>query len=152
MRWTDEEDAAIRAPDRPRDAELAARLGRTVTAIQKRRHAGGGAPPRSVSARLAQGIRVDPDTGCHVWTGPVNGKGYGVLWFEGKLWLTHRIAWLLHHGTLPPRPRVLDHRVCDNPPCCNVAHLADSSNGDNIKRGIARRRRAATSRPAETGE
>ena len=47
--WEQHEDKAILSPERPTDRELAARLGRTVQAIQIRRTRLGGAPPRKES-------------------------------------------------------------------------------------------------------
>lgn len=41
--WTPEEDLAITAPGRPADIVLANQLGRTVTAVESRRHRIGGA-------------------------------------------------------------------------------------------------------------
>lgn len=86
--------------------------------------------------RMAASIEVVD--GCHVWTKARNGKGYGVIWFEGKLHLAHRVAWRLEHGDWPPAGLVLDHFVCSRPSCCNPAHLVATSNGANIMRAIPR--------------
>lgn len=98
--------------------------------------------------RLHGGIRIDPHTGCHLWTRAQNGKGYGVLWADGKLQLTHRLAWLERHGSLPAAGRVLDHIGCDNPSCCNVEHLRECDNGANIQRAYPRGDAATEARRA----
>jgi hypothetical protein len=43
---------------------------------------------------------------------------------------SHRAAWKLTHGPIPDGLQVL-HR-CDNPPCCNPAHLFLGTQQDNI--------------------
>lgn len=88
--------------------------------------------------RLAAGVRIDPVTGCHVWTRATQSKGYGVIWIDGRLELTHRAAFRAAHGRPPAPGLVLDHIACDNPPCCNPEHLAEVSNGANIQRAIPR--------------
>jgi hypothetical protein len=45
--------------------------------------------------------------------------------------LAHRAVWILTHGALPVELDVL-HR-CDNPPCCNPAHLFVGTHRDNMK-------------------
>lgn len=61
-------------------------------------------------------------SGCWEWQGTCNReRGYGWLRFQGKPWLTHRLAWRLTFGDIPEGKQVL-HK-CDNPPCCNPYHL-----------------------------
>ncbi len=87
--------------------------------------------------RLTAGIAIDPETGCHLWRRARNTKGYGLLWADGRLILTHRLAWFATYGTWPRPGMVLDH-LCNVPACCNVQHLRESTNGANIMRGIPR--------------
>jgi hypothetical protein len=49
---------------------------------------------------------------------------------RGKLYSPHRIAYALEHGSVPDGALVC-HR-CDNPPCCNAAHLFAGSAKDNV--------------------
>lgn len=55
--------------------------------------------------------------------------------------LAHRQTWVFTHGQIPHGLHVL-HR-CDNPPCCNPAHLFLGTNLDNIadrvRKGRSRR-------------
>lgn len=73
------------------------------------------------------------DAGCDEWQGSRNNKGYGVIWFDGKLHLAHRAAWLAHHGEWPTRGLVVDH-ICDNKACVRIDHLRLLTNSENIRR------------------
>ena len=72
--------------------------------------------------------------GCHEWTGAKNYDGYGVIWFEGYSWATHRVAYELANGAISQSSEkfwVL-HK-CDNPSCCNPEHLYVGSPSDNAR-------------------
>jgi hypothetical protein len=51
------------------------------------------------------------------------------VWVDGKARKAHRIAWVLTNGPLADGENVL--HTCDNPPCCNPAHLFAGSKRDN---------------------
>lgn len=81
-----------------------------------------------------------PDA-CWPWAGPVDRDGYGILTSDGGQQLrAHRIAYESVHGHIPPGLQVL--HWCDNPPCCNPAHLrpgtADDNNKDKARKGRAK--------------
>lgn len=63
---------------------------------------------------------------CWPWLGKVQ-DGYGRIRFAGRIWYTHRLAFFLANGYLP---EAVCHR-CDNPPCCNPAHLREGTFADN---------------------
>lgn len=77
--------------------------------------------------------RVDQSGGpdaCWPWTGGRNEHGYGHVSFRPiKTKLAHRVAWILTHGEIPAGLNVCHH--CDNPPCCNPAHLFLGTHADN---------------------
>ena len=60
---------------------------------------------------------------CWPWTGGVNARrdGYGRFWVKRIEYRTNRMAFWLRYGVDPAEQDVC-HR-CDNPPCCNPAHL-----------------------------
>lgn len=59
---------------------------------------------------------------CWPWTGGKSRYGYGHMGHGRDMQLaSHRVAWAVTHGPIPDGLCVL-HR-CDNPPCCNPAHL-----------------------------
>lgn len=63
-----------------------------------------------------------PELGkCWEWTAGKNGKGYGTYQLYKRSIGTHRLSWQLINGEIPDGLNVL-HK-CDNPPCCNPAHL-----------------------------
>ena len=75
---------------------------------------------------------------CWPWTGYRTAKGYGRLYFRGRDRpdYAHRIAWELHNE-IPPGAGFVCHH-CDNPPCCNPAHLFLGSNSTNIKDALGK--------------
>ncbi len=79
--------------------------------------------------------RVDRSGGpdaCWPWTGPRDHKGYGRV---GRSHKAHRLAWESVNGPIPQMPghhgACVLHR-CDEPPCCNPAHLFLGTNRDNV--------------------
>ena len=60
--------------------------------------------------------------GCLEWRGYCDDDGYGSLKWNGKTCGAHRVAWQLATGAKLIPANVIEH-VCNNPPCCNIAHL-----------------------------
>lgn len=95
---------------------------------------------RRFVARIDQ---EDPD-GCWPWRGSLWNAGYGRLTgrYQGAAFdlRAHRVAYALAVGAVPVEYGVL-HR-CDNPPCCNPAHLFVGTQAANIADMGAKGRRA----------
>lgn len=58
-------------------------------------------------------------------------SGYGQLGWKGKAATAPQVAYELTYGPLPPGHQVRHFR-CDNPPCCNPAHLRSGTPADNM--------------------
>jgi HNH endonuclease len=80
---------------------------------------------------------------CWPWTAAINHErgGYGQFKLglpEKKTIRCNRMAWILARGDIEDGLHVL--HSCDNPRCCNPAHLFVGSNLDNIKDRVAKHR------------
>ncbi len=78
-----------------------------------------------------------PDA-CWPWTGS-RLKGYGAFRRYGNRRVATRIAWEYVTGAPPPDDLVIMHS-CDNPPCCNPAHLKPGTDAENVADCIAKGR------------
>ena len=74
--------------------------------------------------------RGDP-VDCWLWTASRAPKGYGHIWIDGRVQRANRVAYELTHGPIPDGQMV--RHKCDNPACCNPAHLELGTNKDNMR-------------------
>ena len=84
---------------------------------------------RSIEERFYPRLAERPN-GCLEWTGCTDHK-YGSLKVYKVAWRAHRLAWALAYGDIPTGMLVL--HTCDNPPCCNPAHLFLGTQSENMK-------------------
>lgn len=93
---------------------------------------------------------------CWPWTAHTNDGGYGRVRVGPVLWLAHRLAWFLRNGPIPEGQCAL--HSCDNPPCCNPAHvflgtrLDNNEDRDKKGRGNYAQRRGAGNANAKLTE
>jgi hypothetical protein len=75
------------------------------------------------------------ETGCLLWMGTIAATGYGILAYEGKEYLAHRVAYCLHHSvTNTPEGLIIDHLCCVRP-CVEWSHLEAVTQAINGARG-----------------
>lgn len=75
---------------------------------------------------------------CWPWTASTRKGGYGQFKKEPTLLSAHRIAFEVTHRKLDRGELVL--HSCDNPNCCNPAHLSAGSQRANVADAMARGR------------
>lgn len=76
---------------------------------------------------------------CWPWLACRHCRGYGEFGLGLKVEGAHRVAWALEHKRVPKK-HVL--HTCDNPPCCNPAHLVEGTHQQNMKDRNTRGRQA----------
>lgn len=90
---------------------------------------------RSLAERWARYVPTGLATDvCWEWTGSLNNHGYGRL---GHAY-AHRISYEIHHGPIADGLHVM--HSCDNPPCCNPAHLSLGTASDNMRDAVQKGR------------
>lgn len=73
---------------------------------------------------------------CWPWLGGKLPKGYGMSHVKSNPVLAHRLAYVLAVGEIP-LGLIVRHK-CDNPPCCNPAHLELGTYQDNERDKLLR--------------
>ena len=76
--------------------------------------------------------------GCMVWL-RAKRLGYGLVSVRRRLRSAHRVAWELANGQPIPAGLIVMH-ACDNPSCCNPAHLRLGTRGENTRDCVAKGR------------
>ena len=80
-------------------------------------------------------VEKTSESGCWLWTGRLNGAGYGRIRYQGSCQRAHRVSYQMHVGLIP-NGLTLDH-LCRNTACVNPAHLEAVPHRINVLRGIA---------------
>ena len=83
---------------------------------------------------------------CWEWQAGLNsnkpGFEYGAIWVNGKGYLAHRLAIIIHLGRNIKKNHEVMH-TCDNPKCCNPYHLLEGTHTDNMRDMYNKNRRTA---------
>jgi hypothetical protein len=80
---------------------------------------------------------------CWPWKGGTGYHGYGRIKIRGRMYLPHRIAYAISEGDFNlggvGHGKVIMHS-CDNPACCNPAHLSVGTMRENALDMVAKGR------------
>lgn len=74
---------------------------------------------------------------CWIWQRAKRPGGYGITHVGHKTWYVHRLTHTLYNGPIPEGYEI-DH-LCNQPPCCNPAHLEAVTPKENKRRKRERR-------------
>lgn len=88
---------------------------------------------------------------CWPWLGKTLKRGYGRYRLDGKFHFAHRAALRFAKGE-PPAPDLLALHSCNNPPCCNPAHLRWGTSQANMDDRAASGRDHSHSRKIDPDE
>jgi len=86
-------------------------------------------PPKKRLEQLWEKIQKGGPDECWEWLGRSSKGGYGRFVYDKKEFRVHRCIYYQHYGQ-SPEGYVVRH-MCDNPRCCNPAHLDIGSYRDN---------------------
>lgn len=94
--------------------------------------------PSDITRFWGKVVRFRPAAACWEWQGKRDKDGYGVFYIRSREYIASRVAFTL--AQRPLRPGELVCHACDNPPCCNPAHLrADTPSGNVLDRVLRHR-------------
>ncbi len=89
-----------------------------------------GVPAKGLPTWVRVFGRCEQRGDCWEFTGTPNEDGYGHVRHDGRMVGAHRVAFEVATGLVPPPKMDVCHR-CDNPHCCNPAHLFLGTHADN---------------------
>ena len=89
-----------------------------------------------IHQKVYANVRIDPETGCHIWQGSDSGNGrgggYPRMCLNGQTVAVHRVMYTHVHGYIPGKKQI-DH-LCRNRMCVNPNHLEMVTHRENQRR------------------
>lgn len=77
-------------------------------------------------------VAID-SSGCWIWIGFTNQRGYGRYRINGRTWVAHRLFYTMYKNEIPDN-LVIDH-LCKVRNCVNPEHLEAVTQQENVSRG-----------------
>lgn len=99
------------------------------------------ATSKTIEDKLDAMTFIDPNTGCFIWMGHCDKKGYGRVYHNGQSRLVHRLAYEFEVGPVP-EGLDLDH-LCGLERCRSIDHLEPVTPAENNRRAALRRKARA---------
>jgi hypothetical protein len=96
-------------------------------------------------AKLWRHVYTEPNTGCWLWAGPSDRRGYGVFRQKGDRRTIRPQAFLWQALGRPLLPGQILRHKCDTPACVSPDHLVPGTRQDNMS-DMARRGRGRKGR------
>lgn len=90
------------------------------------------------AARFWSKVDVSTPDACWLWKS--GGAVYGDFKHNGKTLRSHRVAYVMTYGAVAEG--VVIRHTCDNPLCCNPAHLTPGTHAQNVQDRVERGRSA----------
>lgn len=89
---------------------------------------------KDIKLRLLDRRRIDPVTGCWLYTGSILSNGYGNIKYKGKTKLVHRLSLEVFKNVIFEADEQSNHTIeCPNKHCFNPDHLYKGTQTNNMR-------------------